>query len=83
MNVPAALERSRSGNGGHVWFFFNEAVPAALARKPGYNTYHEDHGTPPEVGLDSYDRLFPIKTHYRWRLRNLIALLFSGGSRIR
>jgi hypothetical protein len=32
LNVPAALERSRSGNGGHVWFFFNEAVPAGLAR---------------------------------------------------
>jgi hypothetical protein len=27
MNVPAALERSRSGNGGHVWFFFAEAIP--------------------------------------------------------
>ena len=35
MNVPAAMERSRSGNGGHVWFFFSEAVPAALARKLG------------------------------------------------
>jgi len=31
MNLPAALERSRSGNGGHVWLFFEEAVPACLA----------------------------------------------------
>jgi hypothetical protein len=29
MNVPAALERSRSGNGGHIWLFFDEAVPPA------------------------------------------------------
>ena len=29
--VPAALERSRSGNGGHAWIFFAEPVPAALA----------------------------------------------------
>jgi hypothetical protein len=29
------LERSRSGRGGHVWFFFEEATPAALARKLG------------------------------------------------
>jgi hypothetical protein len=26
--VQAALERSRSGNGGHVWIFFAEPVPA-------------------------------------------------------
>jgi hypothetical protein len=29
-NVPAALERSRSGNGGHTWIFFSEPIPAAL-----------------------------------------------------
>jgi len=33
MSVPAALERSRSGEGGHIWLFFDEAVPAAVARK--------------------------------------------------
>ena len=33
LNVPAALERSRSGNGGHVWLFFDQAVPAVLARE--------------------------------------------------
>ena len=32
LNLPAALERSRSGRGAHVWFFFDEAIPAALAR---------------------------------------------------
>jgi hypothetical protein len=34
LNVPAALERSRSGNGGHVWIFFERAIPATTARKP-------------------------------------------------
>jgi hypothetical protein len=33
--VPAALERSRSGNGGHIWIFFSEPVPARLARQLG------------------------------------------------
>ena len=33
--VPAAVERSRSGNGGHVWIFFAEPVPGALARRLG------------------------------------------------
>ena len=31
LNVPAALERSRSGRGGHVWIFFEDAIPAAVA----------------------------------------------------
>ena len=35
LNVPAALERSRSGNGGHVWIFFEHAIPANTARKLG------------------------------------------------
>ena len=33
--VPAALERSRSGNGGHVWFFLSEPVSARTARQFG------------------------------------------------
>ena len=32
-SIPVAIERSRSGKGGHVWFFFENAVSAALARK--------------------------------------------------
>ena len=59
MNVPAALERSRSGDGGHVWLFFNGAVPAALARKLGTHILTKTMERRPEVGLDSYDRLFP------------------------
>ena len=34
-DVPAALERSRSGNGGHVWIFFSELVLARTARQLG------------------------------------------------
>ena len=35
LDIAAALERSRSGRGAHVWFFFEEAIPAALARRFG------------------------------------------------
>ena len=31
--IPVAIERSRSGKGMHAWFFFQEPVPAELARK--------------------------------------------------
>src|SRR5882724_10427532 len=33
--VPAVLERSRSGNGGHVWIFFDRPILAVLARQMG------------------------------------------------
>jgi len=35
LNVPVAIERSRSGNGAHAWFFFENQIPAHLARKFG------------------------------------------------
>lgn len=35
LQVPATLERSRSGNGGHVWILFTEPVQASLARQLG------------------------------------------------
>ncbi|HEY6249706.1 MAG TPA: DEAD/DEAH box helicase family protein, partial [Candidatus Angelobacter sp.] len=59
MNLPAALERSRSGRGGHIWFFFKEAVPATLARKLGAHILTETMERRPDIGLDSYDRFFP------------------------
>ncbi len=59
MNLPAAVERSRSGNGGHVWLFFSEAIPAALARKLASYVLTETMERRPDVGLDSYDRFFP------------------------
>jgi hypothetical protein len=51
LEVPAALERSRSGNGRHVWMFFDEAVPAALARKLRSCLLAETIGTP--EGIDA------------------------------
>jgi superfamily II DNA or RNA helicase/very-short-patch-repair endonuclease len=59
LEIPAVLERSRSGNGGHIWFFFEEAVPAVLARKLGSYILTETMERRPDLGLDSYDRLFP------------------------
>ncbi len=73
--VPAALERSRSGNGAHIWFFFEEAVPAAAARKFGSHLLTETMERRPELGLRSYDRLFPNQdTLPAGGFGNLIAL---------
>ena len=57
--VPAALERSRSGNGGHVWIFFSEPVSARTARQLGAAMLTETMERRPEIGFASYDRFFP------------------------
>jgi hypothetical protein len=72
---PCALERSRSGNGAHLWLFFEEAVPAVLARKLGAHLLTETMERRPEIGLRSYDRFFPNQdTLPKGQLGNLIAL---------
>jgi superfamily II DNA or RNA helicase len=73
--VPAALERSRSGRGGHVWIFFSEATPAQLARKLGAALLTQAMDRRHQVGLDSYDRFFPNQdTMPKGGFGNLIAL---------
>lgn len=75
LRVPAALERSRSGNGCHVWLFFDEAIPATLARKLGSHILTETMERRPDIGLDSYDRFFPNQdTLPHGGFGNLIAL---------
>ena len=70
-----AMERSRSGNGAHVWFFFERPLPARLARRFGCALLTETMDTRHQVGLDSYDRLFPSQdTMPKGQFGNLIAL---------
>jgi superfamily II DNA or RNA helicase len=75
LSVPAALERSRSGKGGHVWIFFDRALPAMTARKLGCLILTRTMERRHQLGLDSYDRLFPNQdTMPKGGLGNLIAL---------
>ncbi len=80
--VPAALERSRSGKGGHVWIFFEQAIPAVLARKMGTALLTRTMEARHQIGLDSYDRLFPNQdTMPKGGFGNLIALPLQAGPR--
>ena len=75
LNVPAALERSRSGKGGHIWIFFERALPAITARKLGCVLLTRTMERRHQIGLDSYDRFFPNQdTMPKGGLGNLIAL---------
>jgi superfamily II DNA or RNA helicase/very-short-patch-repair endonuclease len=82
LDLPAALERSRSGRGAHVWFFFEEAIPATLARRLGSHVLTETMERRPDIGLDSYDRLFPNQdTMPQGGVGNLIALPLQRAAR--
>jgi superfamily II DNA or RNA helicase/very-short-patch-repair endonuclease len=82
--VPANLERSRSGEGGHVWWFFEEPVPAAMARRLGTLLLTEAMEVRPEIGLGSYDRMFPNQdTLPGGGFGNLIALPMQKAARER
>jgi hypothetical protein len=73
--VSVAIERSRSGNGSHAWFFFSSPVPAVVARKLGCFLITETMTRRHQLSMQSYDRLFPNQdTMPKGGFGNLIAL---------
>ena len=79
VGLPASVERSRSGNGAHVWFFFSSPVQANIARKVGCTLITETMSRRHQLSMDSYDRLFPSQDSMPRRspwggFGNLIAL---------
>lgn len=73
--VPAYLERSRSGNGAHVWFFFKDFVKASVARKMATLLLEATMAEHSSVTLASFDRLIPNQdTLPEGGFGNLIAL---------
>ena len=82
--IAAALERSRSGNGGHVWIFFAEPVPARDARQLGALLLTETMERRPDIGFASYDRFFPSQDSLpTGGFGNLIALPLQRADRAR
>lgn len=82
VQVPAALEVSRSGIGAHVWVFFTAPVPAEAARRLGAGLLHEAIATRGRTDLSSYDRLFPSQDVLpTGGTGNLIAAPLHGASR--
>jgi superfamily II DNA or RNA helicase len=82
LGVDAAIERSRSGNGAHVWILFAGPVPASAARRIGAHLLREAMTIRAELDLASYDRLFPAQDFMpKGSFGNLIALPLQGQCR--
>ena len=67
LGLEPAVERSRSGGGAHLWFFFDAPVPAADARALGEMLLTRAMSRCASLGMDSYDRLFPSQDTCRAR----------------
>jgi superfamily II DNA or RNA helicase len=80
--IPVAIERSRSGNGAHAWIFFEESIPAVLARRLGAFLITDTMERVPDIGFGSYDRFFPSQDSMpAGGFGNLIALPLQGLAR--
>lgn len=80
--IPFSIERSRSGNGAHVWIFFDQPIPAYKARKLGNIILTEAMKRNGRITFDSYDRFFPNQDKVpEGGFGNLIALPLQGKAR--
>ena len=81
-NVPCSIERSRSGNGVHVWIFFDAPIPVKTARKLGKAILTEAMKREVRLSFKSYDRFFPNQDVLpEGGLGNLVALPLQGKAR--
>ena len=80
--IPYAIERSRSGNGAHVWIFFEEPIPAFKARRLGNAILTEAMRHNGRMSFNSYDRFFPNQDRMpEGGFGNLVALPLQGQAR--
>lgn len=73
--IESYMERSRSGNGGHLWIFFNEEIEARIARQLGIKVLETAMSRMGGTKFDSFDRIFPNQDRMpQGGFGNLIAL---------
>lgn len=81
-DIPCSIERSRSGNGAHVWIFFEQSLPASKARRLGNTILTEAMERYGRMTFKSYDRFFPNQDRLpEGGFGNLVALPLQGKAR--
>ena len=81
-DIPCSIERSRSGNGAHVWIFFEQPLPASKARRLGNTILTEAMERSGWMTFKSYDRFFPNQDRLpEGGFGNLVALPLQGKAR--
>lgn len=82
--IPVYAERSRSGEGCHLWFFFENEIKASTARKFGMSILDLAMQESGNIQFDSYDRLFPSQDFLQKDgFGNLIALPLQKEARVK
>lgn len=80
--IPAYVERSRSGNGAHVWILFSEPIKAKDARRLGNAILTEAMNREGRMSFKSYDRFFPNQDYMpEGGFGNLVAMPLQGQAR--
>ncbi len=83
LNLLPLFEISKSGNGIHIWFFFETLVSASGVRKLGDILITKAMDTTSSIDMSSYDRMFPNQDFVAPdALGNLIALPLHYKSRV-
>lgn len=79
LHVPILVERSRSGQGAHVWVFFDKPVSARKARHFAFRVLQKGAETVSLTSFRYYDRIIPTQDELpKGGLGNLIALPLQG-----
>lgn len=82
LDISVYVERSRSGNGAHCWFFFSEPAQVKLARRFASSVISYSMNQNHKIKFSSYDRLLPNQDNMPdGGFGNLIALPLQGFAR--
>ena len=77
--INSYIEISRSGNGGHLWIFFEENISTRLARNLGTAIIKAAMQKRHSIPFESFDRFFPNQDEIpKGGYGNLIALPLQG-----
>lgn len=76
-----AIEQSFSGDGAHLWLFFDEDIPASKARRLAFSFLDEACKRSKTIRFKSYDRVFPSQDSIEdGGLGNLILMPLVAGA---